>query len=331
MSLYDSTNVNPTVINFDSKDRVSGTNNNFVSEPVDLGINKYDSVCLVSASIPKSFYNMPTNYNTFTLTEISQRTITIPIGNYTKNNLQTALITLLNTGAPSGWVYNVSYPAATVVDTFKYTFTITGNSGTQPSFAFPAKSPFRQLGFIQGSSNSFSANTLVSTNAINLSFILRMFIKSNICKNSQDGILEELLNIGSFPTLSVMYYQQFNFDFNTRNFNSTDINSWQFSLVDGYDELIDLNGISWAFSLVFYQRANTHELLKTDLKIKNEERIFQIENAQRNIQREIETNKVIPNINASFDLGQPVNIVDARPIFPLQSSSQGFYRQNKKS
>jgi hypothetical protein len=46
----------PVVISFNSKDRISGTNSNFVSTPIDIGINKFDSVCLVSASIPKSFY-----------------------------------------------------------------------------------------------------------------------------------------------------------------------------------------------------------------------------------------------------------------------------------
>jgi hypothetical protein len=53
-------------------------------------------------------------------------------------------------------------------------------------------SPFRQLGFDDASVNDFVAIALASTNAINLSYILRAFIKSNICLNAQDGILEEL-------------------------------------------------------------------------------------------------------------------------------------------
>jgi hypothetical protein len=62
---------------------------------------------------------MPSGYNTFTLTEIVSRTITIPVGNYTKNNLLTVLQTQLNTGAPVGWTYTVSYSAVTIGDTFQ--------------------------------------------------------------------------------------------------------------------------------------------------------------------------------------------------------------------
>lgn len=338
MSLYDATAVNPIVISFDSKDRVSGTNTNFISAPVDLGINKYDSVALVSVSVPKSFYNVPTSYNAFVVSEISSRTITIPVGNYTKNNLITTLATLLNSGAPSGWVYVVSYPGSTTADTLKITFGVSGNGAVQPTFIFtPTFSVFRQLGFAEGSSNNFVANTLTSKNAINLQYILRAFIKSNICKNAQDGILEELLNIGSFPTGSVMYYQQFNFDMNTRAFNGDLVNSWNFSLVDGYDQLIELNGISWAFSLVFYQRNNTHELHKNDLKIKNEERLFAIENATRTIQREIETGQNFhTNINNGISLSSNVDLsgIDIKlpqPIYPVQAFTQGLYKNKDQS
>jgi hypothetical protein len=40
MSLYDSTNSPPVVISFNSKNRISGTNSNFMSVPVDIGVNK---------------------------------------------------------------------------------------------------------------------------------------------------------------------------------------------------------------------------------------------------------------------------------------------------
>jgi hypothetical protein len=333
MSLYDSSSSSPVVISFNSKDRISGTNNSFVSAPIDIGINKFDSVCLVSASIPKSFYNMPSGYNTFSLREITTRTITIPVGNYNKNNLITVLATQLNTGAPVGWIYTVSYPANTGADTFKLTFAVTGNGGTQPRFTFQTTtSPFRQLGFDEGSVNDFVANSLVSTNAINLSYILRAFIKSNICRNAQDGILEELLNIGSFPSLSVMYYQQFNFDMNTREYNSDFTNSWQFTLVDGFDQIIELNGISWAFSLVFYQRNNTHELHKTDLQIKNEERIFSIETAQRNLQKQLLPQKItttenITETDTNLPSSTAVGAITGVPValYPIKPFTTGIY------
>ena len=315
MSLFDNSNSHPLVINFNSKDRISGSNSSFFNIPTDLGLNMFDSVCLVSASIPKSFYNMPTGYNTFSVKEgLPTRTITIPVGNYTKNNLLLVLATQLNTGGV-GWVYTVSYTnTALIADTYKITFSVTGNSSVQPIFTFQLKtSPFRQLGFDESSVNTFVGSSLSSSNAINLSYILRAFIKSNICRGSTDSILEELLNIGSFPSLSVMYYQQFNFDMNTREFNTESINSWQFSLVDSYDNLIDLNNISWAFSVVFYQRNNTHQIHKADLQIKNEERIFNTEVSQRQLQNQLQGDTQGTFQRNTF-----------QPMFPVEPSSVGI-------
>lgn len=299
MSIYDNTYSPPQVVSFNSKDRVSGTNSSFQSVPVDLGQNRYDSVCLVQASIPKSFYNVPTNYNQFVLKELGlSTTITVPVGSYNKNNLMTTLSTLLTAGSVAlghTWVYTVSYSATTGPDTFKYTYTVTGNTG-QPSLIFTDESPFRQLGFEPSSTNIFVANTISSTNAINLSYILRMFIKSNISQNAQDGILEEILSVGSFPPLSIVFYQQYNFDMNTKTFNTDNKNSWLFSLVDSYGQEIDLNGIPWAFTLVFYQRNTTHEIHKADLLINNEQRLFNIQQQQNEIQKQLgaENNGINP-------------------------------------
>lgn len=288
MSIYNAGFSQPTIINLNSKDRVAGINNSFISQPVDLGVNKYDTVCLVSASIPKSYYNFPSGYNTFTLTEVTARTITVPPGNYNKNSLVTALNTLFNTGAPVGWVYTIIYGSLTGVDNFKFTFSVTGNSGTQPYLSFQNEtSPFLQLGFEENSINNFTSDTLVSTNAINLQYVLRMFIKTNLVEEATDSILEEILNVGQYPFQSLIYYEQIDFDMNSRKFNSSGSNSWQFNLVDSYNRPVDLNGISWSFSLVFYQRNDTHEIHRTDLEIKNEERLIRIENANKKLQDEI--------------------------------------------
>ena len=290
MSLADYSVANHIVLNFNSKDRISGNNSNFQSAPVDLGNNAYDSVALVQASIPKSFYNMPSGYNTFTLKENSTSvTITIPQGNYTRINLQSVLATTLTTASPNGLTYTINYPASTSADTFHYTFSV--NSITvSVQFIFTAKSPFRQLGF-DVSTYTFtpgvSTSTLESVNALNLSYILRAFIKSNIVANATDGILEELLNFGSFPSSSVMSFQQFSFDLNTRVYNRDNKNSWSFALVDSFGVEIDLNNIPWAFSLVLYQRNATHEIHKKDLLITNEERIFKIQQQQDDLKQEL--------------------------------------------
>lgn len=287
MSIYDSSSSVPQVVSFNSKDRQSGTDSNFLSAPIDLGINKFNAVCLLCASIPKSYYNMPSGYNTFTLTEKGiSTTITIPVGSYNKINLASTLSTLLTAGSVTlgnNWIYTVTNPSPTQADTFKFTFTVSGNGLFQPTITMISTSPFRQLGFEQSTNYAFVANQLVSVNAINLAYVLRIFIKSSICSDSNDGILDEILSVGSFAPQSVIFYQQFNIDVNTRVYNTNNSNSWNFVLTDSYNQELDLNGIPWAFTLVFYQRNDTHEIHKNELLITNEQRLFQIEQTQKKL------------------------------------------------
>lgn len=320
MSIFDSSSTTPIVISFNSKDRIAGTNSNFLSKPVDLGINKYDSVCLVQASIPRSFYNVATNYNTFTLYEpTGNKTITITLtpASYNKINLASVLATTLTAASlasGNGWTYSVAYPASTAGDTFKYTFSVSGNL-TQPQFIFTTNLN-RQLGFEENTTYAFSANSLTSANCINLSYITRAFIKSNVCLNAQDGILEEILNYGSYPMLSLCYYQQLTFDLNTRVYNDSATNSWNFSLVDSFDRVIDLNGIPWSFSLVFYKRNDTHELHKNELLIANEERLFKVLQEQARVKEEIANTSIEQN-NSTLTTGPSYSSSTTNMIQPI--------------
>jgi len=331
MSLSDNTITPPLVINFNSKDRIQGTNSSFLSQPVDLGNNQFDSVCLVQASIPKSFYNVPSGYNTFILKERQgandhPTTVVIPPGSYTRINLQSVLATSLTAVSHFGYTYTVSYPASTAADTFHYTFNIDAPSSRTMSFTFDDKSPFRQLGFDVGTYTftyvSANLHQLESVNAINLSFILRAFIKTSLVMDATDNILEELLNFGSFPANSVMSYQQFDFDMNTRKYNTSGTNSWLFSLVDSFDQLIDLNGIPWAFSVVFFQRNSTHELQKSELQIANEERLFRIEQEQKRIEDQLQNNSSsnttsnpISDIQGNLQYSGPTPLGDIKPLY----------------
>lgn len=323
MSLYDSSITPPLIINFNSKDRVSGTNSNFISNPVDLGNNSFDTVCLVQASIPKSFYNMPSGYNTFTLQENGvNATITVPIGSYNRINLATVLAGLLTAASPNGRTYTVSYPAATVADTFKYTFTI-NSAVITTKFIFTTISPYRQLGFDVGTytfTAGVGSSSLDSTNSLNLSYILRAFIKSNLVADATDSILEEILNFGSFPASSVVHYQQYDFDMNSRKLSPTSKNSWNFVLQDAFGQEIDLNGIPWAFSVVFYQRNKTHEIHKNELMITNEERLFKIEQEQKGLQEQIlqPADKTTQEGLITTLPPPSTNVVDLKPLYSVQ-------------
>ena len=182
-------------------------------------------------------------------------------------------------------------------------------------------SPFRQMGFEQSTAYPFVTNVLVSVNAINLAYVLRMFIKSNISDTATDGILDEILSVGSFAPQSVLFYQQYNIDLNTKTFNKTNVNSWNFSITDSYNQLVDFNGISWAFTLVFYQRNVTHELHKNELMITNEQRLFSIEQSQRRLIESIKNSPESENIRTQptgESLKKEENNIE--PIFPVKAN-----------
>jgi hypothetical protein len=115
--------------------------------------------------------------------------------------------------------------------------------------------------------------------------------------------------------LSLAYFQQVSYDLNTRNYNPANTNSWLFTLVDSFDQEIDLNGVPWSFSLVFYKRNDTHEIHKNDLLIKNEERLFKIAQEKENIQNEAAG---LSNIEAPARTGVFTNETENQPLLEMQ-------------
>ena len=148
-----------------SRDRVSGTDSDFLYQfemPADV---KFDHVCVMQACIPKSYYLIKAN-ETFTLTEDAKSVnISLPVGNY-----RSTLQSMLTTNSPNGYTYTVTYPtSSTVPDTGKYTYTVSNNSGVQPVFTFVTTNDlFDHMGFASESTNNFVDNTLISTQVINL-------------------------------------------------------------------------------------------------------------------------------------------------------------------
>jgi hypothetical protein len=293
--LSNNSSVSPLVVNFNSIRRSNGTNSNFFSLPIDFKINKYDSVCLLQAQIPKSAYNIDDPYNTFILEENGSTVqIIVPPASYNNINILPVLTYLLNTNSPLGFTYEVFYNNSTWKcgdpDIFKFQFKVSGNGIIQPIFTFPSIfSIHNQLGFDIDIPYNFIGNELLSANCINMSNITRCFIKSNVVFNAYLSILEEVLNYGDYGPLQVCYYQQQSIDLNSREFNNTGLNSWQFSVVDRNDSLLNLNNIPWSISLVFFQRNDIHELQSLELKIQNELRILDLQKKQEDIIRQVDS------------------------------------------
>src|SRR5690554_6423581 len=88
----------------------NGTHSKF-SYKIDMKGAVYNKMCLLQAIIPKSYYMIDSGNNTFVLDEGGQEaTITIPVGNYSRESFMNKLTTLLNNASPNGFTYSMSVP-----------------------------------------------------------------------------------------------------------------------------------------------------------------------------------------------------------------------------
>jgi hypothetical protein len=197
----------------------------------------------------------------------------MPIGNYNVNSLALTLTSILNLLSPNGYTYQILYPNSyTSGNTNKYTF-LCSNTTSSISFTFGVNSLFQQMGFNKNSINNFTNGSLISINSLNISYINRVFLKSNCCNTSQDSILQELLVVGSFPTSSYIYWENLHFDTTSKEYTLQNDNSLQFQLFDRYGQIVDLNGQDMVFSVTFYKKNSTDEIHQNHIQLKNLEKI----------------------------------------------------------
>lgn len=253
--------MNPRLFYINSRTRLQGTDSDFTYQ-IDLPqSNDYDSVCMLQCMIPKSFYLIQSGYNTFTLVEgASSATITIPAGNYSNTSFQTVVKALLNAGSPHTYVYNITFPSSAIeAQTGKFTYTVTGNSGSQPSFVFTT-GVYEQMGFSLNSTNTFVSNSMVSTNVLKFQVEDSLFIHSDIVGNEKDDVLQEVyLDTPDFAniTFSCPDVQAY-----SKRLSSKDSNSFYFRLTDENKIPIGLNGINMVFTLLVYKKDPIFKIIK---------------------------------------------------------------------
>jgi len=246
--------VDSEIVYINSAARITGTSDSNFQYSFVLDTTKnYDYVVMLDCSIPKSFYNVAINNNTFTLVENSTPTIiTLTAGNYSQKSLATALVAALNTSSPNGWVYACTFNTGnTTVNTGKYTFTVSGNS-TQPSFIF-ALTLNEVIGFPPNSTNTFSAGTLVAPYVCNLSTENTIFIKSDICQNTNDTILQNII-VASDPSFTYIDWNNLLPAEYAKRFHYGHDNIFQFRITDEFDVELNTNGLNIVFSLMFFKR-----------------------------------------------------------------------------
>lgn len=226
----------------------------------------FDKVVLLSCSIPKSFYLIQENENSFILDENgSQVTITLPAGNYNRSSLGLTLRNQLNTLSPNGWIYNVTYPTINqTCDDGKYHIVVTNNS-SQPSFIF-GNYLAEQLGFEMNSINTFILDSLHSTHVCNLSNETTLFLHSDICQNSEgDNVLQEIYSNGE-ATYSYINFNNPNPKEYSKNKMTGTSNTFKFTLTDENGNIINTNGININFTIMVYKANNIDQMLKGAIK-----------------------------------------------------------------
>lgn len=244
----------------DSDYRISGHSSNFlyrIQVP-----RKFNRCCVLSASVPKTWYMIQSGYNTFTVTEASgTRTITLPTGDYTKTNFSIKLIELLNTGG-IGYTYAISQPDT---HTSKFTYSVSNNSSYQPTFTFPNSSVvYRLMGFEYASTNTFASSSLVSDNIPFFQHTNTIFLRSNLQKNENSSLSGDILcqmNCINIPQLTAVNYAAIDILRQSKPFNSgSDTFNFRITDADGFE--LDLNGIPLNLEIAFYNLDDTNEIIK---------------------------------------------------------------------
>lgn len=245
----------------------NGTDSDFtytLDLPENNGFNK---VVVLQMQIPKSYYQIQSGQNTFTLTENGiDYTITVPQGSYSRRSLQATLQNLLT--SVGSYTYTVSYPSTTTAaDTAKYTFTVSGNSSNQPTFKFGSNNIAEAMGFNRNTSYTFENDILTSANVINLQKESTLFLHSDICSNSTDNVLQEVYVSAGDASYSNILYQCIDIEAYSKDLSTKGSNTFRFHLTDEDGNTIDLQGQNILITLMLYKSNNALQALKAYLKL----------------------------------------------------------------
>src|SRR6185437_15080993 len=240
------------VFYLNSADRLSGDDASSVTLQVNIPSHEtFTHVLIVEANIPKSYYLVQAGYNTFTIVENTiTRTVTLTPANYGATCFRACLTDALNLGAPVGWAYTVTYPASSQPQTGKWTFTVTGNGGSQPSIV-TTTNVYEQLGFNANSTNTFIANSLTSTNVIKLQSEDALYIHSDIVTEVGDDTLQEVYTVG-IPDFGIINYKCSEWQVMAKPMQSAKSQVYRFTLTDENGRLMNLNGLNWVMTLMVF-------------------------------------------------------------------------------
>ena len=288
-----------SIFYIDSQNRLNeaDTSSNFTVRVDMPPMNKYNRICVLQASIPKSYYLISDGRNTMTLNEPgtvglvggsitsdfgsvssnggSSKIITFKNGNYSKSSFMNAVYDLfrkassLNVNASHRYTYNISYPLGVFSTNGKFTINVPNLITAPPQLIFTAPTILcRPFGFTMGSTNTFSSlGSITSSNVINLQAKDTIFIKSGVVSSSNLSVLQEIYST-AIPDFSFITFNQNNIEMNSKEL-MTNSNNFTFTITDEDNNILDLNGQNIVFSICCYEQNDAMELLKQDILINN--------------------------------------------------------------
>ncbi len=165
-------------IEVDSSRRIGGDDNDFTYN-IEHDVKDCDRIVLASGAFARSSYTIPEDQNFFTLQEgLQTEPVIVTPGLYTRRTFMPTIVTALNAASPNDWVYACSYSALTN----RWTFTVTGNGGVQPSFIFD-EFLYEEMGFLHDTTNAFVANSITSAAMVNFGSSARIYVYCDMCRN----------------------------------------------------------------------------------------------------------------------------------------------------
>lgn len=240
-------------VHVDSRDRINSgdSSSNFMVSLVQ-GFGRAKKIQLQSAEIPVSYYVINSSNNSFSLTEDANPpvTVTLPLGSPSATDLATFLQTALNSVSPGPLTYSVTFDSST------NKFTISNAPATNFSLTFTSNSPYVQLGFNVGTTST--GTSLTSTNVINLSgtnfFMIQLtnIPQTNTTSKKTSYTFKVPITVAPFSTEIYTNNGQWNQIVDYGNSSPVDINMLAVKLVDYNNNVINLNGNDWSFTLTIF-------------------------------------------------------------------------------
>ena len=289
MSIY----TNKQTFKINSSDRLSGTNTSFTYNIQMFEPKNITDVVLIKASIPISFYNVQSIFNSFELYSLdlpgptNRVTVSVAASNYTRTNFGKVLRSELNTIAATyslGYTFTVTQDGPDIGDRGKYIYTLSTTPANLPAFIFTGGLNLHEMmGFDVDSTNTFttdiSGTSLMSSNVTSVASEPTLFIRSNICQNDNDNILSSIYTTNA-PTFSYASYicpEPFAY---SKQFSKSDSNAYYFQLTDENNNVIETNGLPIIFDIMVFTVDNEISTL-----MKNFMKMYILEKEEKKLKR----------------------------------------------